>query len=152
MTMLKKPHIATIEAQTTAIIRLTIPRSEIRTVVGPGIQELKAAVAAQGIAPAGPWFIHQLRMEPQIYDFEIGVPVARPVAAAGRVEPGTLRYEVWQQREDPTSFVHIFTFRDAEADRIHAESKEVKKFASILYPSCLAPVEFVDYDFVATNR
>ena len=57
--MLKKPHIATIEAQTTAIIRLTIPRSEIRIVVGPGIQELKAAVAAQGIAPAGPWFIHQ---------------------------------------------------------------------------------------------
>jgi len=88
--MLKKPHIATIEAQTTAIIRLTIPRSEIRIVVGPGIQELKAAVAAQGIAPAGPWFIHQLRMEPQIYDFEIGVPVARPVAAAGRVQPGRL--------------------------------------------------------------
>jgi len=74
------------------------------------------------------------------------------VAYVRAQEPGTLRYEVWQQREDPTSFVHIFTFRDAEADRIHAESKEVKKFASILYPSCLAPVEFVDYDFVATNR
>ncbi len=28
-------------------------------------------------------------------------------------EPGTLRYEVWQELADPTRFVHIFTFRDA---------------------------------------
>jgi effector-binding domain-containing protein len=90
MTMLETPHIATIGAQTTAIIRLTIPRSEIRTVVGPGIRELKATIAAQGIAHAGAWFIHQLRMEPQIYDFEIGVPVMSPVAASGRVQPGSL--------------------------------------------------------------
>ena len=66
-------------------------------------------------------------------------------------EPGTLRYEVWQEREDPTRFVHIFVFRDAEADRIHSESLEVKKFASILYPECLAPVEFIDYRQVVSN-
>lgn len=60
-------------------------------------------------------------------------------------EPGTLRYDVWQEKDDPTRFVHIFVFRDAEADRIHSESAQVKKFASILYPECLAPVEFVDY-------
>ena len=66
-------------------------------------------------------------------------------------EPGTLRYEVWQERNDPTRFVHIFVFRDAEADRIHSESAEVKKFASILYPECLAPVEFVDYQQIISN-
>jgi quinol monooxygenase YgiN len=66
-------------------------------------------------------------------------------------EQGTLRYEVWQEEKDPTRFVHIFTFRDAEADRIHSESAEVKKFASILYPECLAPVEFVDYKHVVSN-
>jgi quinol monooxygenase YgiN len=66
-------------------------------------------------------------------------------------EPGTLRYEVWQEKEDPTRFVHIFTFRDAQADQIHSESAEVKKFAAILYPECLAPVEFVDYQFVVSN-
>jgi hypothetical protein len=27
----------------------------------------------------------------------------------------------------------------------------VKKFASILYPECLAPVEFIDYVQVAAN-
>ena len=48
-------------------------------------------------------------------------------------------------------FVHLFIFRDAEADHIHSESPQVKKFASILYPECLAPVEFTDYQFVASN-
>ena len=66
-------------------------------------------------------------------------------------EPGTLRYEVWQERDDPTRFVHIFVFRDAEADRIHSESNEVKKFAAVLYPECLAPVEFIDYHQVTSN-
>ncbi len=66
-------------------------------------------------------------------------------------EPGTLRYEVWQERDEPTRFVHIFVFRDAEADRIHSESQEVKKFAAVLYPECLAPVEFIDYQQVVSN-
>lgn len=66
-------------------------------------------------------------------------------------ESGTLRYEVWQERDDPTRFVQIFVFRDAEADRIHSESAAVKKFASILYPECLAPVEFIDYQQVVSN-
>lgn len=66
-------------------------------------------------------------------------------------EAGTLRYEVWQEKEDPTRFVHIFTFRDAEADRIHSESAAVKKFSSILYPECLALVEFVNYRQVVSS-
>ena len=66
-------------------------------------------------------------------------------------EPGTLRYDVWQEQADRTRFVHVFEFRDAEADRIHSGSAQVKKFASILYPQCLAPVEFTDYDLVDTN-
>jgi quinol monooxygenase YgiN len=66
-------------------------------------------------------------------------------------EPGTLRYEVWQEPDDPTRFVHIFVFRDAEAHRLHSESAEVKTFAGILYPNCLSPVEFIDYRRVAAN-
>ena len=88
--MLDAPHIALTAAQATAVIHLTIPRADIRTVMGPGIQELMAAVAAQGIATAGPWFTHHLRMAPDIFNFEIGVPVAAPVAPAGRVTPGLL--------------------------------------------------------------
>ncbi len=70
------------------------------------------------------------------------------VAYVRRSEPGTLRYDVWQQRDDPTRFVHVFIFRDEAADRLHSESAEVKKFASILYPECLAPVEFIDYNLI----
>lgn len=67
-------------------------------------------------------------------------------------EPGTLRYDVWQEQGDPTRFVHIFVFRDAESDRIHSESSEVKKFAAVLYPECLAPVEFIDYRQVTSKN
>jgi effector-binding domain-containing protein len=58
--------------------------------MGPGIGEVRAAMAAQGLAPAGPWFTHHLRMDPDIYDFEIGVPVTSPVTATGRVKAGQL--------------------------------------------------------------
>ncbi len=74
------------------------------------------------------------------------------VAYVRSSEPGTLRYDVWQEKSDPTRFVHAFEFRDADADRAHSESKEVKRFASILYPECLAPGEFVDYGLVDSNR
>lgn len=66
-------------------------------------------------------------------------------------EDGTIRYEVWQEVNDPTRFVHIFIFKDAQADQRHSESAQVKKFASILYPECLAPVEFIDYRQVVSN-
>ena len=88
--MLDKPQIVQTDAQLTAIIRLTIPREEIRNVMGPGIAELMAAVAAQGIAPAGPIFSHHLRMDSATFDFEIGVPVTKPVTPVGRVKPGQL--------------------------------------------------------------
>lgn len=73
------------------------------------------------------------------------------VAYVRAKEQGTLRYEVWQERGDPTRFVHIFVFRDVEAHQRHSESPEVKKFASVLYPECLAPVEFIDYQQIVSN-
>ena len=73
------------------------------------------------------------------------------VAYVRENEPGTLRYDVWQEVDDQTRFVHIFVFRDAEADQTHSESAAVKKFASILYPQCLEPVDFVDYQRVVSN-
>jgi len=73
------------------------------------------------------------------------------VAYVRAKEPGTFRYDVWQEEKDPTRFVNIFVFRDAEANRIHSESQEVKKFAATLYPECLALVEFIDYRQVVSN-
>lgn len=88
--MLDTPQITETAAQETAIIRLTIPRDQIRDVMGPGITEVMAAATAQGVGPAGPWFTHHLRMDPETFDFEIGVPVRAPIKPVGRVTQGQL--------------------------------------------------------------
>ena len=66
-------------------------------------------------------------------------------------EPGALRYEVWQEEDHPTRFVHLFVWKDEAANRVHGESAAVKKFAGVLYPNCIAPVEFVTYRQVDAN-
>jgi len=85
--MIDEPKIVQSVAQPIAVLRLTVPRTEIQNVMGPGLQELLAAVSAQGRAPTGPWFTHHLRIDPTVFDFEIGVTVDAPVAAAGRIAP-----------------------------------------------------------------
>lgn len=89
--MIDEPTITRTTEQLTAMIHLTIPRAEIQKAMGPGISEVKAAIAAQGIDAAGPWLTHHLRMDPEVFDFEICVPVRSSVTAAGRVKPGVLR-------------------------------------------------------------
>ena len=37
-----------------------------------------------------PEALPHLKLDPEVFDFEISVPVSRPVAAAGRVRPGQL--------------------------------------------------------------
>ena len=86
--MLEKPLITRTTAQTLAVLHQTVPRAEIRNVMGPGLTEVRNAVAGQGIAVTGPWLTHHLRMDPDVFDFEVCVPVASPIVATGRVKPG----------------------------------------------------------------
>lgn len=88
--MIDTPQIAQTPAQLVARIHLTIPRSEMRSLMGPGISEAMAAVSDQGVGPTGPWFTHHLKMHPATFDFEICVPVRAPVAAVGRVVSGEI--------------------------------------------------------------
>jgi effector-binding domain-containing protein len=88
--MIDPPQILQTAEQRAAVIRFTIPREQIATVMGPGIGELMATLATQFIMPAGPFFSHHLRMDPMVFDFELGVPIAGSVAATGRVQPGSL--------------------------------------------------------------
>jgi effector-binding domain-containing protein len=88
--MIDTPTITQTTVQIAAVIHLTIPREEIRNVMGPGMSEVIAAVTAQGIGPAGPVFSHHLRMDPKVFDFEVGVPVTKPLSPTGRVKPGQL--------------------------------------------------------------
>ena len=64
--MIDTPRIEQTTAQSTAVIRLTVPRAEMRTVMGPGIGELMATLQAQSIVAAGPWFTHHFKMDPRI--------------------------------------------------------------------------------------
>jgi len=86
--MIETPRITQTAAQLTASLHLIVPRTDIRRVMGPGLDEVRAAITAQQIAAAGPWFTHHLRMDPNVFDFEICIPVATPFTTAGRVEAG----------------------------------------------------------------
>jgi effector-binding domain-containing protein len=88
--MIDQAEIVSTEARNTAVIRFTIPRDEIRHVMGPAIGEVIGAVSAQGIGPAGPVFSFHFRMDPDVFDFEVGVPVSAPVTPVGRVVAGAL--------------------------------------------------------------
>ena len=88
--MIDEPKIATTNAQRTAVIHIIVPRNEIQNVMGPGIQEVFAAIAQQGITPTGPWFSHHLRLDPNVFEFEISVPVAEAIKPVGRVKPSAL--------------------------------------------------------------
>ena len=85
--MIDTPEVLETAARPIAVLHLTVPGSEMQKVMGPGLAELKAAVAAQGIAAEGAWFTHHFKIERGTFDFEICVPVTAPVAATGRVEP-----------------------------------------------------------------
>ena len=86
--MIEPLRILQTEPQLTASIPLRVPREEIRSVMGPGLAELKAAVAAQNIAITGPWFTHHFRNPGEVFDFEICLPVATSVTPANRMKPG----------------------------------------------------------------
>ena len=86
--MLDAPQVIQLTSRACAAIHLLIPRDQIQVEMGPGLAELKATLAAQGIEATGPWFTHHLRMVADAWDFEICMPVASPVAASGRVRPG----------------------------------------------------------------
>ncbi len=87
--LIDAPQIVQTAAQHTALIHLVIPKDQIQELMGPGIEELMSTVGSQGIQIIGPWFTHHNRMSPDQWDFEISVPVASPIKAAGRVKPGT---------------------------------------------------------------
>jgi len=86
--MIETSRILQTTAQQAAVIHLKIPKAQIQNVMGPGLGELMAAIAAQGVKPAGAWFDHHFKIADDSWDFEICAPVSAPVAAAGRVKPG----------------------------------------------------------------
>ena len=83
--MIDAPRLVRSDTHTTAVIRIEVPRSEIQQVMEPAISEVLAALHAQGVQPTGPLFSYHHRMDPGLFDFEVGFPVAVSVRPVGRV-------------------------------------------------------------------
>jgi len=88
--VIETPTVTDSPEQMTACISLVVNCDEIKTVMGPAICEVYAALQAQGITPAGPWFTHHRRRPTDTFDFDACVPVLKPVEPTGRVKPGIL--------------------------------------------------------------
>ena len=68
-------------------------------------------------------------------------------------EPGTRLYEAWQQKDDPTHFVHFFIFENEAAHTAHGKSDAVKRFEAAYRPELAGgEVVFTDYRLIATNQ
>jgi quinol monooxygenase YgiN len=68
-------------------------------------------------------------------------------------EPGTRMYLAWQQKDDPTHFVHFFIFEDEAAHKAHGGSQAVKRFEAAYRPELDGgDVVFTDYELVASNQ
>ena len=90
MLMIGTPEITETRPRAAAVIHVTVPRDEIRTVVPVAIREILATLSGQGIAPAGPLFDHHLKTSEQAFDFEVGFPIVAPMQPTGRVKNGEL--------------------------------------------------------------
>jgi effector-binding domain-containing protein len=88
--MIETPHIVDTGEVIAAVIHVTVPRPDLPKVVPTAIKELVTAIAAQGQSPQGPLFMHHVTMSSDAFDVEVGFPVARAVAPAGRVRPEKL--------------------------------------------------------------
>lgn len=78
--------------------------------------------------------------------------IAEFVDHVTRNEPDTRMYISMQQEEDQTRFLHLFIFESEEAEERHANSEAIKKFTDVLYPNCVEPVEFTQYELVASTE
>jgi len=68
-------------------------------------------------------------------------------------EPGTQMYLAWQEKSDPTCFLHLFIFADEAARTRHGKSEAVRRFESMYSPELVGgEVVFTDYELISGPR
>ena len=65
-------------------------------------------------------------------------------------EPLTTIYIAQQQILDPSQFMHILRFEDEAALKTHQSSPASAQFVQTVYPQTLKPIEFMEYNLIAT--
>jgi effector-binding domain-containing protein len=96
--MSHEPQIQERAAQHYAAIPMTVPMDGLSSAVDSAFPELFGWLASQGITPAGPPLIRYLVIDMAgELQIEMAVPIAAPITASGRIQPGILpegRYAV----------------------------------------------------------
>lgn len=65
-------------------------------------------------------------------------------------EPGTQMYLAWQEKNDPTRFLHLFIFADEASQARHGQSDAVRRFESVYSPELVGgEVVFTDYELIS---
>jgi quinol monooxygenase YgiN len=96
--------------------------------------------------------IARYRVKPSGVD-KVRRAIAELVPYVRANEPGTKLYLAWQQKDDPTRFVHFFIFADEAAHAAHASSAAVQRFEAAYRPELAeGDVVFTDYEVIATNQ
>lgn len=49
-------------------------------------------------------------------------------------EPGTIEYNVFQDKDDISSIIHLMSFVDKNAKKVHEKSEHLKKLKKVLVP------------------
>ena len=84
---------------------------------------------------------------------KVKAAIAEFVEYVTKHEPGSRMYTAWQQKDDPTRFVHLFEFADEAAHLAHGASAAVRRFEEVYQPELAAgPVVFTDYLQIASNQ
>lgn len=67
-------------------------------------------------------------------------------------EPGPTTYTSWEEKDNPTRFVHLFIFEDEESRAVHGQSSVVRAFEAVYSPELAGgAVIFTDNLEVASN-
>ena len=67
-------------------------------------------------------------------------------------EPGTQLYLAWQEKRDPTKFLHFFIFKNEAARRQHGRSEAVKRFEAVYGPELVGgEVTFTEFAAVSNK-
>ena len=85
----------------------------------------------------------QVRVHPQFVDDFIAA--TRANARASVQEPGIARFDVVQQSDDPTRFVLVEVYRDADAPAAHKQTAHYATWRAAVEPWMAEPRRSVKY-------
>jgi effector-binding domain-containing protein len=83
-------EIVDLHPRETAVIRIDVEPSELKSTIGPALTEVADAMSSAGVDLAGPPFTRYLQWHAERVVAEVGFPVMRPAPGVGRVEPASL--------------------------------------------------------------